>query len=178
MLNTARTTATENRTQPLWPVIPTPLQRQKSRPSIRRARVIQICQKLDAQRNLLADGLAVSSPGISIDERLIKNSVVRCATTLYALLVLELNATTRLAIRSEESPPPTACTCCWPSPVRVPSLGFSSPLSYAVEPNGPAKLYARGLTGSKNVRGHRRCHFQQRHQQGTRFAVCTYPTST
>ena len=107
-LNTARTTAKGKRNQPLWRLIPTPFQRQKSRPSIRRARVIQIRQKLDAQRNLLVDGLAVSSTGISIYERLIKNSVVRCATTLYALLVPELNATTRLVVRSEESPPPTA----------------------------------------------------------------------
>lgn len=114
---------------PLWPVIPTPRQRQKSGLLNRRARVIQICQKPGAQRNFLVDGLTAGSPGISIVERLIKNSVVRCATTLYALLVLELNATTRLVVRSEESPAPTACTCCWPSPVRVPSLGFSSPLT-------------------------------------------------
>lgn len=63
-------------------------------------------------------------------------------------------------------------------PVRVRSLEFSSPSLYAVEPNGPAKSYSRGLTGSKNVRGHRRCHFQQCLQLKTRFVLCTYPTST
>ena len=71
-------------------------------------RAIQIRQNCDAEKIPAANVRAVSSPGISTQGLLIRNSVVCCATTLYALLVLELNATTRLVVRSEESPPPTA----------------------------------------------------------------------
>lgn len=48
------------------------------------ARVIQIAQKLLARENLLVSGLAVARIGSSILKRLIKNSVARCVTTLYA----------------------------------------------------------------------------------------------
>ena len=48
------------------------------------ARVIQIAQKLLARENLLVSGQAVARIGSSIRKRLIKNSVARCVTTLYA----------------------------------------------------------------------------------------------
>jgi hypothetical protein len=59
-----------------------------------RARAIQIRQNLAAQKIRVANDQVVSSLGISIQERLTKNSVVHCATTLYVPLVLEWNATT------------------------------------------------------------------------------------
>lgn len=61
----------------------TAIQSQFKRPK-QRARVIQIAQKLPTRENLLVSGLAVALAGTSIRERLIKNSVARYATTLYA----------------------------------------------------------------------------------------------
>ena len=57
-------------------------------------RAIQIRQKIDLQRNLLAEGLAVSSLGKSIQERHTKNSVAPYATTLYVPLRLVSSDTT------------------------------------------------------------------------------------
>ena len=71
-------------------------------------RAIQIRQNRDAEKNPAANVRVVSSLGIATQGHLTKSSVVRCVTTLYALPVSELNATTRLVARSEESPPPTA----------------------------------------------------------------------
>jgi len=56
-----------------------------------RARVIPIGQKNANQRNLLADDLAARWTGSSIQERLIKNTVALCVTTLYVRLQLVLS---------------------------------------------------------------------------------------
>ena len=70
--------------------------------------MIQIGQNPVAPRKLFAEGLAASILGVSIQGRLTKNSVVAYVTTLYVLLVPELNATTKHEDRSEESLQPTA----------------------------------------------------------------------
>ena len=57
-------------------------------------RAIQIGQNIDLQRNRLAEGLAVSSRGLSTQERHKKNSVAPCATTLYVRLRLASSDTT------------------------------------------------------------------------------------
>ena len=57
-------------------------------------RAIQIRKNIDLQRNRLAEGLAVSSRGLSTQERHTKNSVAPCATTLYVQPAPELNDTT------------------------------------------------------------------------------------
>jgi hypothetical protein len=61
--------------------------------------VIQSRQKSAAEENLLADDLAARATGLAIQERLTKNIVALCATTLYVQLVLVLSGTTsRVAI--------------------------------------------------------------------------------
>jgi hypothetical protein len=60
-----------------------------------RARVIQIGQKNATQRSLLADDLAARWTGNSIPERLTKNTVALCATTLYVRQQLVSRGTTK-----------------------------------------------------------------------------------
>jgi hypothetical protein len=59
------------------------------------ARAIQIRQNRGAQKILVANVQVVLSLGKSIRERLTKNSVACCVTTLYGQLVPELNATSK-----------------------------------------------------------------------------------
>jgi len=71
-------------------------------------RAIQSRQNLGAQKILVANGRAVLSLGKSIPERLIKNSVARCVTTLYEQPVLELSGTTKREDLQGKSPLPIA----------------------------------------------------------------------
>ena len=144
MHNIARTTAKGRRNLLLPKRFPTRFRRPKLIVSIRRARVIQIRQNLDAQRNLPAFVQAASSLGKSIQERLTKNSVASCATTLYVPpQLVSRGTTTRMAtwVRSHLA---TVCRSSSPGPDRVDSLGLLSPSPYAVEHSRPAKSSSSG----------------------------------
>lgn len=101
------------------------------------------------EKNLAAEGLGVSSPSNLTQEYLTRNTAALIATTTYVRSSLGYDAGLNHLVFQVQSGLTMPCASFSLGPDRVKHIGLGNALRYAVEP----------VTGSKNVRGHRRCHF-------------------
>ena len=101
------------------------------------------------EKNLAAEGLGVSFRSNWTQEYLTPNTAALIATTTYVRPSHGYDAGLNLCRFQVQSGLTMPCASFSPGPDRVKHIGLGNALRYAVEP----------VTGSKNVRGHRRCHF-------------------